>query len=60
MARSAKTEGAALSEAERGMADMSEKFKAVGGELYVSESGTKREAIDELGTQIFLSACYAA
>ncbi|MDP3618849.1 MAG: phosphomethylpyrimidine synthase ThiC, partial [Ramlibacter sp.] len=44
-ARSA-TEGAALSEAERGMADMSEKFKAVGGELYVSESGQKREAID--------------
>lgn len=46
MARSAKTEGAALSKAERRMVSMSEKFRATGGDIYVSESGQKREAID--------------
>ncbi len=33
-------------QAEKGMADMSAKFAEVGKELYVSESGKKREAID--------------
>jgi phosphomethylpyrimidine synthase len=33
-------------EAERGMAEMSEKFRETGGELYVSESGEKRAGID--------------
>ncbi len=37
---------AKLNDQQIGMADMSEKFKAVGGELYVSESGQKRETID--------------
>ena len=41
--RSGVTEGAL---AQQGMDEMSEKFKEVGGELYVSEDGTKREAID--------------
>jgi phosphomethylpyrimidine synthase len=36
----------ALTERELGMADMSVKFAQAGGELYVSESGKKREAID--------------
>ncbi|HPN04812.1 MAG TPA: phosphomethylpyrimidine synthase ThiC [Hyphomonadaceae bacterium] len=36
----------ALTEREIGMADMSAKFTETGGELYVSESGKKREAID--------------
>jgi len=56
-ARSAKTKGPrsamrhaearrAKAEAERGMAEMSEKFRATGGDLYVSETGEKREAID--------------
>ena len=36
----------ALTEREIGMADMSAKFAEVGKELYVSESGQKREAID--------------
>lgn len=40
------TEGAALSEAERGMAEMCAKFADVGKALYVSERGKKREAID--------------
>ena len=42
------TEGAATTRAdvEKGMADMSAKFAEVGKELYVSESGKKREAID--------------
>jgi phosphomethylpyrimidine synthase len=40
------TKGAAFSEAERGMAEMSAKFAEVGNQLYVSESGEKREAID--------------
>src|SRR5690606_17509475 len=44
--RSGETEGAALDEVERGMAEMSAKFAEVGKELYVSESGEKREAID--------------
>ena len=35
-----------LTDVERGMQDMSEKFRATGGELYISESGKKREAID--------------
>jgi hypothetical protein len=39
-------EGAALSEAERGMAEMSEKFRTTGGDIYVAECGRKREAID--------------
>jgi phosphomethylpyrimidine synthase len=37
---------ARLNDPTLGMAEMSEKFKAIGGELYVSESGMKREAID--------------
>lgn len=45
-ARSAKTEGAALSKAECRMVSMSKKFRAAGGDIYVSESGQKREAID--------------
>jgi phosphomethylpyrimidine synthase len=46
-ARSAETMGA-LGEAERlrGMEEMSAKFAEVGKELYISESGKKREAID--------------
>ena len=44
--RSGETEGAALSEAERGMAEMCEKFRETGGDIYVSETGEKREAID--------------
>ncbi|MDP3739033.1 MAG: hypothetical protein Q8R02_16685 [Hyphomonadaceae bacterium] len=55
--QSRETEGAALSdlsaearraqaEAERGIAEMSAKFAEVGKELYVSETGKKREAID--------------
>jgi hypothetical protein len=44
--RSGVTEGAALSEAERGTAEMSTKFAEVGKELYVSESGENNEAID--------------
>jgi hypothetical protein len=40
------SEGILASERERGMADMSAKFAEVGKELYVSESGQKREAID--------------
>ncbi len=36
----------AKEEAERGMAEMSEKFREVGAELYVSPTGEKREAID--------------
>jgi phosphomethylpyrimidine synthase len=43
------TTGGALStlaDAERGMAEMSAKFAKVGKELYVSETGEKREAID--------------
>ncbi len=43
-ARSA--DAATLAEAERGMAEMSAKFAEAGKELYVSESGKKREAID--------------
>ena len=35
-----------LADAERGMAEMSEKFRATGGELYISETGEKRGAID--------------
>lgn len=46
MARSAKTEGAALGEAERGMGEMSAEFAEVGKELYVSEGGQKREAVN--------------
>jgi len=37
---------AKLNDKEVGMADMSAKFAETGGELYVSESGQKREAID--------------
>ena len=37
---------AKLNDKEIGMADMSAKFAEVGKELYVSESGQKREAID--------------
>ena len=37
---------AKLNDKEIGMADMSAKFAEVGKELYVSESGAKREAID--------------
>lgn len=33
-------------EAEKGMAEMSEKYAEMGSELYLSEDGTKREAID--------------
>ena len=43
------TTGGALStlaDVEKGMADMSAKFAEVGKELYVSETGEKREAID--------------
>jgi phosphomethylpyrimidine synthase len=49
LARSGETEGAAaLTEAERlrGMQEMSAKFAEAGKELYVSESGEKREPID--------------
>lgn len=46
LARSAKTEGAALGEAERGMGEMSAEFAEVGKELYVSEGGQKREAVN--------------
>ena len=35
-----------LADVEKGMADMSAKFAEVGKELYVSETGEKREAID--------------
>ena len=42
----ANEEGTLAAEREKGMADMSAKFAATGGELYVSESGKKREAID--------------
>lgn len=37
-----------LTEAERekGMAEMSEKYTEMGSELYLSEDGTNREAID--------------
>jgi len=41
-----KTEGVYRLGAERGMAEMPEKFRAAGGDLYVSESGAKRETID--------------
>jgi phosphomethylpyrimidine synthase len=46
--RSGVTEGAVatLADIEKGMADMSAKFAEVGGELYVSETGEKRQAID--------------
>jgi phosphomethylpyrimidine synthase len=37
---------AAKEAAEAGMAEMSEKFREVGGHLYVSPTGAKREAID--------------
>ncbi|MBI1360748.1 MAG: phosphomethylpyrimidine synthase ThiC [Alphaproteobacteria bacterium] len=37
---------ARLNDPQQGMAEMSAKFKEVGGELYVSESGEKREGID--------------
>jgi phosphomethylpyrimidine synthase len=37
---------ATLNDQSLGFAEMSEKFKEVGGELYVSETGEKREAID--------------
>ncbi len=37
---------AKLNDQSLGFAEMNEKFKQVGGELYVSESGEKREAID--------------
>jgi phosphomethylpyrimidine synthase len=37
---------ATLTDIEKGMADMSAKFAEVGGELYVSETGEKREPID--------------
>ncbi|MEQ1780847.1 MAG: phosphomethylpyrimidine synthase ThiC [Hyphomonadaceae bacterium] len=37
---------AKLNDKEMGMADMSAKFAEVGGELYVSETGEKREPID--------------
>jgi phosphomethylpyrimidine synthase len=37
---------AKLNDQQIGMADMSAKFAEVGKELYVSESGQKREAID--------------
>jgi len=37
---------AKLNDKEMGMADMSAKFAEVGKELYVSETGQKREAID--------------
>ena len=33
-------------EAEKGMKEMSEKYAEMGSELYLSESGEKREAID--------------
>jgi phosphomethylpyrimidine synthase len=33
-------------EAEEGMQAMAEEFKALGGEIYLSESGEKREGID--------------
>ncbi|MBB35486.1 MAG: phosphomethylpyrimidine synthase [Hirschia sp.] len=33
-------------EADKGMAGMSDKFKELGGEIYLSESGEKREPID--------------
>ena len=33
-------------EAEAGMAEKAEEFKALGGEIYLSESGEKREPID--------------
>jgi phosphomethylpyrimidine synthase len=36
----------AKEEKERGMAEMSGKFREVGGEIYVSPTGEKREAID--------------
>ncbi|OYX51562.1 MAG: phosphomethylpyrimidine synthase [Alphaproteobacteria bacterium 32-64-14] len=39
-------DAATLADIEKGMADMSAKFAEVGKELYVSESGKKREAID--------------
>ena len=35
-----------LNDQQIGMADMSAKFAAVGGELYVSETGEKRDPID--------------
>jgi phosphomethylpyrimidine synthase len=37
---------AKLNDQQMGMADMSAKFAAVGGELYVSETGEKREPLD--------------
>ncbi|HVK79599.1 MAG TPA: hypothetical protein VM915_03215, partial [Verrucomicrobiae bacterium] len=37
---------AANEEAERGMADMSAKFKEVGSEIYLHPTAEKREAID--------------
>lgn len=33
-------------EAEKGMAEMSEKYKDIGSELYLSENGEKRERIN--------------
>ena len=33
-------------EAEKGMQEMSKKYEELGSELYLSEDGTKREAID--------------
>ena len=33
-------------EAEKGMQEMSKKYEEMGSELYLSESGEKREAID--------------
>ena len=33
-------------EADKGMAAMSETFKEMGGEIYLSETGEKREPID--------------
>jgi phosphomethylpyrimidine synthase len=37
---------AKLNDQSLGMAEMSEKFRETGGDLYVSETGEKRQAID--------------
>lgn len=37
---------AKLNDQQVGFHEMSEKFRTTGGDLYVSESGQKREAID--------------
>ena len=38
--------GTTAEQIEKGMAAMSEKYAELGSELYLSEDGTKREAID--------------